>query len=808
MSLSINTNMAALYAHNSLKKTSESVQQSLERLSTGLRINKSADDAAGMSISNVMKNQAMSLGQAIRNANDGISIVQIADGALDEAISIINTIKTKAAQAAEDGQTLTSRIAIQSDIDKLRAELDTIARTTSFNGMKLLTGNFANKKFQIGAYTGQTIDMNIGSAESNKIGHVVTGNLTLTNASGGTVQLSIYSNLQNTNITINSVNLQYNNSAENGMGALANAINKVSDATGVTAQAIVKSTSKNAVAAGTTGADFSINGVTIGAVTVQANDVDGSLVNAINSKTAQTGVVASVDGAGKLTLTSTDGRAIKVTGDTGTVLAGSDMSTFGYVKLFQLSANDMKITDLAGGSALSVTSNLQIQGDTTMTIDSTLTANSVLGAGSSFKAGTSLGFTLTDTLLDGNISTTQDSIIKAGSKLAVGTIIKSGSVLGGDVTAGTTTTTSDSTLKTGSVLKSGTMLKAGTLVTTTIQTNHGTIAAGTVLNADATLSADVTLQADMIAKGGSSFAANSQFTAGSAIGGEVTTNAVLNVNNDMVLKAGSTITDATNLSIVQGSVIGGDFAFASSQSATLTSSMTLKAGSLLKDSSSIATGSTLGADIKVSTALTLNGDMTLAAGSQLAANSKLAAGTVLTNDMTVYASGSSGTTITLKAGTVLEKQYTTYGTNYINNPMTLKYDPTHNSVIAKDSILAANAGGVSGTQVTGNVKQTLADIDVTSQEGAQLGMAIADAALQNINAIKAGLGSVQNQLTSTIANLVTTQTNVTSATSQITDVDFAAESSNFSRMQILSQAGTFAMAQANAIAQNILRLLQ
>ncbi|MGQ9813185.1 MAG: flagellin, partial [Dissulfurimicrobium sp.] len=331
------------------------------------------------------------------------------------------------------------------------------------------------------------------------------------------------------------------------------------------------------------------------------------------------------------------------------------------------------------------------------------------------------------------------------------------------------------------------------------------IQAGTELNADTTIK-EVTLQADMIAKGGSSFAEDSKFTAGSAIGGNVKTKGTLNVNNDMVLKAGSTIKDDTNLSIVQGSVIGGDFEFTASQSATLTSSMTLKAGSKLTNTSSIATGSTLGANIKVSNALTLTGDMTLAAGSQLASGSKLAAGTVLTNDMTVLGEG--GTSIILRAGTVLEKQYTTSGTNYITNAMTLKYNPTNNSQIAVDSILAANAGGVSGTQVTGNVKQTLADIDVTSQEGAQLGMAIADAALQNINAIKAGLGSVQNQLTSTIANLVTTQTNVTSATSQITDVDFAAESSNFSRMQILSQAGTFAMAQANAIAQNILRLLQ
>lgn len=809
MSLSINTNIAALYAHNNLQKTSESLQQSLERLSTGLRINKSADDASGMSIANVMKAQSLSLGQAIRNANDGISIVQIADGALDEAVRIINTIKTKATQAAADGQTLTSRNAIQADIAKLTAELDTIARTTSFNGMNLLTGNFANKKFQVGAYTGQTVDMNIGSAESNKIGHVVTGQLQLTNASGGNVQLSIYSNLQNVNITINSVNLQYNNSAANGMGALANAINKVADATGVTAQAIVKSTSAAPVAAGSTGADFAINGVTIGAVTVQANDADGSLVNAINLKTAQHGIVASVDGTGALTLSSSDGRAIQVTGDTGTVLAGSNMSTFGYIKLFQSGANDMKVTDLAGGAALAITSNLAVKGATTTTIDSTLTAGSVLGAGSSFKAGSSLGFTLTDTNLSADITTTpQDSTIKAGSVLAIGTIIKSGSVLGGTATASATSTTNDSTLKAGSLLKIGTLLKAGTLVTTAIQTSSGTIAAGTVLNADATTTADVTLQADMITKAGSSFAAGSQFTAGSSIGGDITTTALLNVNNDMVLKAGSTIKDAAGLSIVQGSIIGGDFALAGTTSATLTSSMTVKAGSTLADTSTIATGSTLGANTTVSTALTLNGDMTLAAGSTLASMSTMAAGTTLTNDMVVFVSGGSGATKTLTAGTVLEKQYTTSGTNYINNAMTLKYNPTNNSTIAANSVLAANPGGVSGTQVANKAKYALSNIDVTSQSGAQLGMAIADAALQNINAIKASLGSVQNQLTSTIANLTATKTNVISATSQIMDVDFADESSNFSKMQILSQAGTFAMAQANASAQGVLKLLQ
>jgi flagellin len=105
-------------------------------------------------------------------------------------------------------------------------------------------------------------------------------------------------------------------------------------------------------------------------------------------------------------------------------------------------------------------------------------------------------------------------------------------------------------------------------------------------------------------------------------------------------------------------------------------------------------------------------------------------------------------------------------------------------------------------------KSRLSDIDVTSQEGAQKGISIVEAAIVAINKVKADLGSVQNQLTSTAANLTTTQLNVTSAESQIRDVDFAEESSNFSKMQILMQAGTFAMAQANASSQNVMRLLQ
>ncbi|MBU0966340.1 MAG: flagellar protein FlaB, partial [Proteobacteria bacterium] len=329
MALRINTNVAALSAHKNMIKNDNSLSASLEKLSSGLRINKAADDASGMAIADSLKSQGLGLGQAIRNANDGISMVQTADGALEESINIVNTIKTKSIQAAQDGQTTDSRKAIQADINKLMQELDVIAKTTSFNGQKLLSGAFTDKKFQVGAYSGETVGVSIGSSESTKTGHLTTAILKSDAVNGGEVRMTIQSSLQATTVALQSVTLAYDNEAQHGIGALADAINKVANVTGVTAQTDVSVSSTGAVGAGTTGSDFAVNGIAIGAVEISANDSNGALVNSINQKSDQHGVTASVDAAGMLTLTSTDGRAIQVTGNTSTVLAGSNMSTFG-----------------------------------------------------------------------------------------------------------------------------------------------------------------------------------------------------------------------------------------------------------------------------------------------------------------------------------------------------------------------------------------------------------------------------------------------------------------------------------------------
>jgi flagellin len=806
MALRINTNVAALNAHKNMIKNDNSLAGSLDKLSSGLRINKAADDASGMAIADSLKSQALGLGQAIRNANDGISMVQTADGALEESINIVNTIKTKAIQAAQDGQTTDSRKAIQADINKLMEELDAIAKTTSFNGQKLLSGQFTDKKFQIGAFSGETVGISIGSTEAGKVGHLTTGLLKTNSTVGGEVRLSIYSNTQNADIAIQSVSLAYDNTAENGMGSLAAAINKVADLTGVTAQANVSSTSVAAVASGSTGTDFAINGVTIGALSVQGNDADGSLANAINQKSSLHGVTASVDEGGKLTLTSSDGRAIQVTGDTGTTLMGSNLNTFGEIKLFQTGANEIKINDSADMVSLNLTANMNYDGAVTTVIDSTLAKNSVIASGSVIKAGSTVGFTMNENTFDLNITTTEDSTLVAGSVLGSNTEIKAGSIVTGDLTQrGAETTTADSLLKTGSVLTSGTVLAAGTVITTQFVADGNTYTAGTTLASDVTVSANVTLLADMTAKSGSVLDESNTYKAGSSFGVDMTISGTVTLQTAMTLKAGSVIGES-NSSILAGSVIGGDVTVSTGE-VTVTSDMTLKAGSVLAESDAdhgiLAKGSTLGGRFTLSsTALTVAGDMTIAAGSVLDHGSVLKAGTVLTDD--IWVAGGN----LLKAGTVLTGDAITSGSNYLDAAMTLKA----NSVLASGTVLAPTATSSSGATATTSIsdvkKYKLSDVDVTTQEGAQVAISIADSALKTLDKVRSDLGSVQNQLTSTISNLSVTRVNVTAAESSIRDVDFAEESANFSRMQILSQAGTFAMSQANASAQNVLSLLQ
>ncbi|EOD6684464.1 flagellin [Campylobacter jejuni] len=314
MGFRINTNVAALNAKANADLNSKSLDASLSRLSSGLRINSAADDASGMAIADSLRSQANTLGQAISNGNDALGILQTADKAMDEQLKILDTIKTKATQAAQDGQSLKTRTMLQADINRLMEELDNIANTTSFNGKQLLSGNFINQEFQIGASSNQTIKATIGATQSSKIGltRFETGERIL---SSGDVQFT----LKNYN-GIDDFKFQkvvISTSVGTGLGALADEINKNADKTGVRATFTVETRGMAAVKAGATSDDFKINGVTIGKVDYKDGDGNGALVAAINSVKDTTGVEASIDENGKLLLTSREGRGIKIEGNIG-----------------------------------------------------------------------------------------------------------------------------------------------------------------------------------------------------------------------------------------------------------------------------------------------------------------------------------------------------------------------------------------------------------------------------------------------------------------------------------------------------------
>ncbi|EJB0526922.1 flagellin A [Campylobacter jejuni] len=343
MGFRINTNVAALNAKANADLNSKSLDASLSRLSSGLRINSAADDASGMAIADSLRSQANTLGQAISNGNDALGILQTADKAMDEQLKILDTIKTKATQAAQDGQSLKTRTMLQADINRLMEELDNIANTTSFNGKQLLSGNFINQEFQIGASSNQTIKATIGATQSSKIGltRFETGGRI---SSSGEVQFT----LKNYN-GIDDFQFQkvvISTSVGTGLGALADEINKNADKTGVRATFTVETRGIAAVRAGATSDDFAINGVKIGKVDYKDGDANGALVAAINSVKDTTGVEASIDANGQLLLTSREGRGIKIDGNIGGgAFINADMKeNYGRLSLVKNDGKDILIS--------------------------------------------------------------------------------------------------------------------------------------------------------------------------------------------------------------------------------------------------------------------------------------------------------------------------------------------------------------------------------------------------------------------------------------------------------------------------------
>jgi flagellin len=325
MSTMINTNVASLTAQNNLRGAGMGLNTTIQRLSSGLRINGAKDDAAGLQITQGMTAQIRGLDQASRNSNDAISLSQTAEGALSTTQDMLQRIRELAVQSANGSNTQSDRTALQAEVTQLSQEITRISSTTQFNGQNILDGTFT-QQFQVGANANQTLSVGIGNASSAAIGSFRTQQLGLATASNTASSSTAFAS---GNITISSAlgtatttTIANNASA----GTIATAINAQTSTTGVTAQAITEAT-LTVNNAGVT--SFTLRGSNATAVnitaSVTATDASG-LADAINQQSANTGITA-VNTGGQVTLRSETGEDIRFASASGGatfVLQGRD----------------------------------------------------------------------------------------------------------------------------------------------------------------------------------------------------------------------------------------------------------------------------------------------------------------------------------------------------------------------------------------------------------------------------------------------------------------------------------------------------
>nr|WP_136807858.1 flagellin [Desulfosediminicola flagellatus] len=319
MALTINTNIASLNAQRNLGKSQGALNRSMERLSSGLRINSAKDDAAGLAISDRMTSQIRGLNQAARNSNDGISMAQTAEGALQETTNILQRMRELAIQSANDTNSASDRASLQAEVNQLKQEITRIAETTTFNDRNVLDGSLNDAQFQVGANAYETISFSIASSKAVDLGdHALTSNnpTGIEAATTRSADTSAGNNIATQDLTITGprgtslVTIDADNSANR----IAEIVNSESETTGVMAESRTTATLSDLAADGTIG--FDLQGINADPIpisaTVTTNDLT-PLVRAINTQSGSTGISASLSGDERsITLTQSAGYDIKI----------------------------------------------------------------------------------------------------------------------------------------------------------------------------------------------------------------------------------------------------------------------------------------------------------------------------------------------------------------------------------------------------------------------------------------------------------------------------------------------------------------
>jgi flagellin len=693
MPLYINTNTSSLNAQRQLMSSGQALDKAMTRLSSGMRINSAADDAAGLAISNRQTSQIRGLNQAVRNANDGISMIQTAEGAISETTNILQRMRELAVQSSNGIYDDKDRATMDAEVQQLVQELDRIAKSTSFNGKNILDGSLKKMDLQVGADANQTISMSIQAVDAKTLGMGSTS-VDLLGAASSLATLTGADKLKENDVLINGQSIiRGTDTWDEGTDSVKELVDHINaNVNGVTASTYAQATATSAgdgiltkdqnVTVTLTNLDGTTTAIAVGGETNSLQELVDKMNSASSGKFS-----VSLDDKGRVAISAENVASIEIT-STGATAGDDAISALG--------------ADIAATFNASITLKADNGDPITVTRGSTGTLKQLDALG--FRENDKIG------VIEGH---------------AVGAVDADDAFVSGDLQI--------NGVNVGASKSEGLQDKLNAINAISSETGvRATAFTGAVLDFQG-----VTLTT-AVGTPGSAFTLNGHSLTIAAGTATTTLATIAKVFNDASDQTGVTATVSGTRLLLEGDVNA--ISFGLSGTAGI-------AGAFV--------GLTYGSGTDASTTAITN-------------TSQINGGIKLTSDN--------------------------------GNPISVKHkddDARDKSGLVDSNV---SAGGAFGTAI--------ANISISTQQGAQKALGVIDNALETVNDIRSQLGAVNNRLDFTVSNLSNVVENTQAARARITDADFAAETAALSRAQVLQQASQAMLAQANARPQQVLSLLQ
>ena len=751
MSMVIGTNISSLTAQRHLETSRADLNQSMERLSSGQRINSAMDDAAGLAISDRMDSQVNGLSQAVRNANDAISLGQTAEGALEETTAILQRIRDLSVQSGNSTNTSADRTALQTEVATLQTELTRISTASTFNNQSLLDGSFTSGNFQIGHMASDTTSLSIsamGAADLNKVSNVTT--VTQVDAVQGTAVLTFTGAAvagNNTSVTVGNATLAYDfvsgDFATTGSETVTEAATAFTTAWNASSDANVAAfTATSSAGAVTFTQDVGANG----ALTVSVNNSAQSGTTVASSiAVGSTGVVGVSATLGTATLTVGNAGAA---GDGVTMTIGD--ASFTFLATATQTASVYATAFVTAWEA--ETGDNEVSKYTLDNIAGVITFTERAAAG-------------------GTLSITESATTGMASSAATAVIDSVAAVTAVSATAVQTFT-------------------AAAAASEVVETTVGNAVFNHAFGSTPPATVALTAAAYATAWNASTDSEVIKYTAAANSSGVVTytqdgTATATNVKGFVSATIAGTIVDGDKLSMTAGA---GTLEHIFTDAATDATKTAAELVTIAAAEYVAAWNASTDANVSLSTASNVGGLITLT--EDVATTGSLAFAGV----RTVVGAGST---------LAISGQQATAGI------AALKAEAVDGGTTEAVSTVAAGATGVAAVAASTTDNSTSVNtLDISTAAGATAAITSIDLAIAEVGAERAKLGAFQNRLSHTVNNLSSMIENTSAARSRIQDADFAVESANLAKNQVMQQAGTAMLAQANASSQGVLSLLK